>query len=246
MLYRKGIKAHFGKFYIATWRPGKLVALGDIVTFRSDGTFDHQSSLNKLGVDFEVRLDKTESQESGSSKKGVTTRVKLAGEASFPGSALKDPEAGIVIELNGKGSFVFQFDDVKYHTITHLDPVNRAIESLFKRGVWQRDWCLITEVVDVGSATIAVSKSSGGKLEIRAKAGIGSKVTDVDIADASLGLEFAGERNLEEKIVGDEATPVFRAIRMKNRLPRAMAVDTAGQNESFEMEDFELDVDNLS
>jgi len=71
-------------------------------------------------------------------------------------------------------------------------------------------------LVRAESATILISGSTSSRIELKATANIGAD--KLDIADASLSLNIAFEKNIGTKIVAEKGlTPLFKVRRGRER-----------------------------
>lgn len=76
---------------------------------------------------------------------------------------------------------------------------------------------MIIELVNAKSATILISSSSNGKIELKAKGEI--EAAKLDIADAELDFELSFSKDLSTKIMAEESlTPLFKASKVMSRL----------------------------
>ncbi|MBO0950880.1 hypothetical protein [Fibrella forsythiae] len=210
--YTNEMHRKFGFFAIFT--PGTPLALGDIGTFDKN-QFKRISSLKeKFGIEPKIRLDTTREDIDYQSEGSVTISAKLSGVAALPGSALRDIDAGIIVEFNKENSTVFRAKGVLTHSIEDTISLGEQIVQLFKDSKWDKSWTVITELIVADSATILISQSADSKIELKATAQVDA--ADFDIADASLDFKAVFQRSLETNIVAKSGlTPLFRTMKIK-------------------------------
>ena len=75
---------------------------------------------------------------------------------------------------------------------------SKALEK-YKAKTWNRDWVVITELIQFASATIIISTGSNSVLELEASAD--SKDLSVRLADAKLGLKVVREQGSCTKFI---------------------------------------------
>ncbi len=212
--YTDEMEKYFG--YYATWNPGLNLALGDIGTFK-DNVFTKISDLDSFGVKFEVRDDPTKTDIEYSSKGSVTTSTKLSGAASPPGSVLTNVDAGIIVEFGKENSTLFKANGTVTPTIKDTTAIGNQVLELYKEGKWNKHWAIITELVKADSATVLISNSANGKIELKANANVNAP--SIDIADAEFKFSGQFSRGLDTRIIAQEGiNPLFKIMGIKTRI----------------------------
>lgn len=210
--YLKGMFARFG--YLATWMPNASMRLGDVGVM-SGGAFRRVTSLEDLGITFQVRRGSQPIDLSHSSEGGVSINLSGSGAAEAgPAQA----NAGVAVVFGSKGSFVFQATGCVEHSIEDQAKLGRDVIAKYKSGGdWDPDWVVINTVVEAKCATVLVSSSAEGKVELAAKGDLPPNGLALANADAGLHLtsiqgdvlHFVAQRGL---------TPMFRVSRIKRGL----------------------------
>lgn len=212
--YTRELRQQFG--YLATWLPGVPLALGDIGILKRN-TFTKISNLSNFDIDFKIEKDPTKSDLEYTSKGAVSITTKASGTVAPQGSVLGEVDAGITVEFSKDKAILFKANGTSSPIIEDQILLGRKILSLYKKGQWDKDWVVITELVQADSASILISSSSTGKIELKATGEL--KTANMDIADADLGLELSFSRDLSTKIIAENSlTPLFRAMQVKGRL----------------------------
>ncbi len=212
--YTNEMKRKFG--YYATWNPGVPLKLGDIGIFKRN-VFTRISGLDDFNISFEVRPDTTKTPLEHNSQGSVTITTKLSGTVAPQGSVLTDIDAGIIVEFSKENSTLFKANNTVTPSIKDTIQLGKEIISLFKEGKWDKNWVVITELVEAESATIIISNTSNSKIELKANANVGA--ANFDIADAKFEFSPQFTRGLETKIISAEGlTPLFKVMGMKTRL----------------------------
>ena len=211
--YTNEMRNKFG--YYATWTPDVHLNLGDIVTIDKN-EFTRLDNLVNLGIPFEILRDNTKSNLEYCSEKGVNIIQKLAGKAAPQGSMLKEADAGIIVEFSKEKSVLFKSENVTSPYIDKIISLGKRIIEKYNCGDWKKEWFVITELKEAESATIIISNSNKGKIELKANADIGA--TSLNIADASLNFSVAYDTGLSTKIIASEGiTPLFRLMGIKKK-----------------------------
>ena len=196
--------------YRATWFPGSPMKLGDVGRIE-DGVFVQESTLEDLGItNAKTASGDPFNEFNFTSKSGVTISSKNKGGAKIPGSYLDVEEAGFVISFGSNKSVVFKTGAPTEHKITNIAELKDQIKELYQRGKWERAWIVITSVIEVTAATIILSGSNEGQLDITAKGK--ATVAEKDLVNVDAGLEIKKSTDIAVNIVAQAgATPLYRA-----------------------------------
>ncbi len=195
--------------YRATWSPGSPMKLGDVGTIQ-DGVFVQESSLENVGItNATVESGESFNQFNYTSESGVSISTKAKGSAVLPGSQLTVEDAGFSIDLSNEKSVIFRTSKPTESKITNIANIRENIQELYQKGKWQRDWLVISSVIEVEAATIIVSGGKKGHLDISAKGK--AEVANSDIVNLDAGLEIKWSRDVAINIVAQQgATPLYR------------------------------------
>ncbi len=212
-MYTDELKKQFG--YLATWLPGTPIALGDIGKMEHN-VFNKISNLSDLGISFEVQADDTPSDIEHNSQGSVSVSFKAAGRAALPGSSLGELDAGISVSFSKEHAILFKANGTTSPSIKNQIGLGQEILKRYKAGDWDKNWVVVTEVVNADSATILISGSADSKIELKAKGGI--ELAKIDIADADLGLETTVSKDLSTKILAEKAlNPLFKVSKVQKK-----------------------------
>lgn len=212
--YTDEMKKKFG--YYATWNPGIPLKLGDIGIIKGN-VFTKISDLESCGMSFEIREDKTPISLEHNSQGSITFTTKLSGTAAPQGSILASADAGVIVEFSKENSTLFKAKNTTTPSIKDTTKLGDKIIKLYNEGKWNKSWVVITELVEAENATIIISNTSNGKIELKANANIDAP--KFDIADAKFDFSTQFSRGLETTIVSTAGlTPLFKVMGMKTRL----------------------------
>lgn len=210
--YTNEMHRRFGFF--AVWTPSLPLALGDIGTFNGKKFIRFSSLKTKFGISPEPLLYDAPETLNFNSQGSVTVTTKIKGSRTLPGSALRDIDAGFIVEFSKTNSTLFKANGVLTHSINDRVTFDQQILDLFKQGKWDKQWAIITELMVADSATVLISNQSDSKIELKANANVDA--VKLDIADASLDLSVVLTRSLETVIVAYKGlTPLFRTMKIK-------------------------------
>lgn len=227
--------------YRATWEPNRPLTIGAIVKLEK-GVFTILSSLEKEGVTMDLMDDVSEGTLDYSSTGSVQIGVKLAGQAPIAGSALTEADAGFSIDFTSEKSILFQADKTKTIQIINMGAIEREVIKRVNDGSWQKDWLIVTQLMQAETATIIISFSSNSKIDLKASANVG--VGKLKLTDASLGLNTVSEKGSHFKAIAAQGiTPLYRVMGYRHPLFGKEQLSTKGatdevQNEQFGVQDF--------
>jgi len=214
--YLKSMHKKFG--YRANWEPKRKMEVG-LIGKLFKGQFVIYSSLEKEGVPAQIESQGGSGNLEFTSEGGVHFTTKLKGELKPPQAAeLDEADAGVIIEFQKEDSVVFKAQNTINHVLTNLKDVEKAFIDKIndKSDDLDKDYVLITEVVEADSATVVVSNKKNAKMEIKANAE--AEIKNIDIADASLELKAVGQRNIETKVIAKANCQVlYKAMGIKKK-----------------------------
>lgn len=229
--------------YRASWDPGHTLKIGFVGKLDKAGVFIVYTSLQREGITPDVLSDVSEGQFDYSSHDQVDIAVKAAGTAPALGSALTEADAGFSVEFKSNRGIVFQADGFKTHQIVNISEVERQVLEKYKNGNWDKDWLIITKLVEASAATILISNSNNSKLELKAKAGVGTG--KLKLTDANLGLTVAREQGSTLKYISEKGlTPLYSLMGVRHPWlgsPSVVTKATVGQEateDDFKVQDF--------
>jgi hypothetical protein len=210
-LYLKEIHEKFS--YLATWLPNTNLKLGDVGVLQGE-VFKQMTTLKALGVPFKIQKGKDKLDYTWTSKSGVTLKAKVAGEVAA-GSALPLAEAGISIQFEKEGAFLFQAVGCIADEIEGKAAVGQAVLKLLKEKTWNPDWAVVDTLVRADCATIVVSNSGNAGLDLTTKA----PVAALNLANLDAGLSVNSQSgDLIRFIAAKGLAPLFRLSRVKQSL----------------------------
>ncbi|MDB5128351.1 hypothetical protein [Mucilaginibacter sp.] len=212
--YTNEMKDHFG--YYAAWQPGVPLQLGDIGVLNGN-LFTKISNLNNFTMPFQVRTDTSSNDLEYSSKGAVAITSKLSGTVSPEGSKLAQGDVGFILDFSSENAVYFKADKAMSDLIDDTITIGNKVIDLYGQGKWNKNWVIITELVNTETATIVISSTSNSSLELKATANV--QAADIDIADAQFGFKAAFSKGIDTKIIAqNNLTPLFKLQGIKTRI----------------------------
>jgi len=192
------------------------MSIGDIGVVNR-GQFHHRTSLQKLGISFDTKESPHTDDLEYTSSEGVKITYKMAGEAPIAGSKLAQAEAGVAMEFSRGESMYFRLKGVHTTMIDDIRALEQAIRQRKTSGDWENQWVIVTEVKRADSATIFLSSSANGQIELRASGKVNA--ADIDLADTDLGLQISRRSDMGLAILAKKGiTPLFKGMRLRTGL----------------------------
>lgn len=211
--YTTQLANHFG--YSGTWIPTAEVQLGDIGRLRKH-TYEHISTLELFGIDFEIRKGVTRGRLEYSSADSVKICFKAEGELPTINSALKLNDNGITVSFNSKGAVLFQATNCEVYSIVDQHNLAKKVLPFYESKKWAADYVIITEVVKSERATILVSTSKDAVIEFKTESNL--KLDLFELVNPKVGLEIVKSNNICFKIIAENGlTPLFKAKGIKRK-----------------------------
>ncbi len=212
---------------------GLALEVGDVISVDRNGEFTLEGSCaSLLGIDPGTpRPDSGNGQVNYSQVSGdkTTCTFRLAGAASTLFPDLPTAKAGFDINFTNADSWVLAYTDRSLSTMENVNRFRERILDTFKRGVWQPDWALVTEVATAGRMTLLASRTRNTKVAI-------SLSGTVD-ANAALEVQLTAGASVErvsnqiiQCITGAPRVVACRALRVQDhwwRNPEIGSLDHA-------------------
>lgn len=222
-LYSKGIKRKLENYW-AAWLPSTRFAIGDIGTLNGY-LFEKVGTLDELKLKYYAETDNDPSPLDISSESGVAVSFKAAGETNSAFAHVGAAEAGLKIEFGSQGAFILQAPETFGSEIGDRLSVRRRIIGAFNKGIWEKDWLVITRLVKATSVTVLISKSSNASLELTAKANLSGAVAALGAANAGITVKY--QQGDTVSIIGARnVTPLFQLSRLKTSFFAAPKLET--------------------
>jgi hypothetical protein len=205
--------------YYPAWPPSAPHALGAVGRLEN-GQFQQLTTLSNLGIAFKEVRGPRGADLSLSSGQSVSVQIKAEGE-TLAGSSLPKAKAAAVVEFKSAGAFVFQALGPTVLWIDDKVGLSEQILNKFRsknnagKREWEEDWCVITEVVSTDSATILISTSNEGRLELSAEGMI--PAGPVPLASVGGGLTVTKKVGevLTYVMNQEKQTPLLRLMRVR-------------------------------
>ena len=220
-LYVREIYSRFQ--YLAAWLPNANLSLGD-VGVHEGGRFKRMSALKDLGLPFRVRIGTNPIDFTYTSESGVTVATKIGGKVAA-GTSLPLGQADISIQFSRKGAFLFQAIGCSTEEIEDKMALGQVIIRLVKEGSWEPSWAVVDTLVRADTATIVLSNSRTGAVELTAKA----PVSVANLANVAVGLSVTSQTgDIIRFIAAKGLSPLFRLSKVKQSFLSKIVGGTEG------------------
>lgn len=211
--YSNELFQQFG--YFTTWLPNLKLELGD-VGYLKNNQFTKVTTLSDLNIPFSEDEVQNSITIDYASSGGVSVQFKGEGELPIPNSTLLQTDAGCIIQFSKENALLFKSDKTKTSTIRDNWQLGQKIIEHYKAKKWQRDWVVITELIQTGSTSILMSNSANAKIEL--KGNIESTNQNIPILSAELSI--VQHQNIALRILGETGlTPLFKSMKIKGLNP---------------------------
>lgn len=202
--------------YRATWLPQVKMEVGQIGKFY-DKKWVVEGHLSDLGIDITAASNQVEGGLEFTSQEGVSISTKLKGGSANVLANVADAAADVTIAFGKENSIVFKANDVTLHQLEKKMFLKDKILTLWEKGTWDKDYLIVSEVIEAASATIIVSGGANAKIELNASGDIGGKA--FDLADAEAGFQVAKDNNIGVKVIAQSSiTPLYNVLGIRKSL----------------------------
>jgi len=214
-LYSDEVKKNFKVLY-ANWEPGGPIELGDYGLM--DGNiFIPQGKLKNDFPEFagnviQITPDPTKDQKEFKSESGVEVNLLSKGSVSESGTTLI--KASLEVKFSNKDSIFFNAADCTTTRITNKAKIGEILKQLLKDRKWQKEYCVVTDLVEAGRTIIAISQSNNSGISFEADS---PTVEKINLADAGIKINITSERSIGYKVDAAEGLFIlFGLCKIKN------------------------------
>ncbi|UCE26821.1 MAG: hypothetical protein JSW52_10825 [Candidatus Coatesbacteria bacterium] len=201
----------------ANWEPGKPVELGHVGLI-DDHKFEHKGNLLDIiketgeTVDLEVVKDDERDQKLFASEDACKFKIYAKGGVDINGTVCAN--AGIDVEFTSQKGAFFNASECVHDMYANKIKIEKIILKLLEGGLWDKRWAIVTDIVHAGATTVIVS--GGKKASIKLEAG--ADIEQIDLADASIGLNISHMENVGyHEVTAVGMTPLIGLSKIKKR-----------------------------
>ncbi len=191
-IYTSAVYGNLRPLY-GNWLPDKPVELGDYGILH-DRAFMQIGNVRQLGITFQPRKDSAGDQIIFSSKGSARVTLKPAGSGPVAGGA--NVKASLQIDFSSEDSVFFNAAGCAYNMIQDKAGLGKDIMKRFENRTWDRQWAVVTDIVQAGATTIAASGGHSSSIVFEAD----GNVPQINLADASVSLSVASCSNVALQI----------------------------------------------
>jgi hypothetical protein len=178
----------------ANWEPGQPISLGDYGLLQGS-IFVRLGSIQDLGITIQERSDKKKDQKFFSSKGSADVKFTSAGLA--PAGGTVNLKASLEVDFSNERAVFFNAADCQYSMVADKVALGDEVMKRYRDRKWKRGWTIVTDLVQAGATTLAVSGGSSSSIIFEAA----GNVPNIDLADASIGLSIKSARNVGYQVV---------------------------------------------
>ena len=195
----------------ANWEPTKPIKLGDF-GLMNDNFFNHLGNISAFKINFNVRESPAKDYKNFSSRGSVS--VSTHDKGSFPINGIMNASAALEINFSNEDAVFFNAADCNYKMIDDKVRLGEEIMEKFHAQVWKHEWAIVTDLVQAGSTTVAISGAKNAGLLLEAK----GNVQQMALADASIGLNVKNSTNVGYQVISaDGLIPLIGLCKIQPR-----------------------------
>jgi hypothetical protein len=226
--YAREMNEKFG--YFATWLPNVRVKLGDVGVVR-DHVFEPVSSLEQMGIAFDVDRDRQTADLDYTSSDSVSIETKVSGAVHDPAATTASADGNISISFSRANAVVFQASGCLTSKIADVKSLGDQILSLYNRDKWDPDHVVVTDLVTAAGATILISNGQNAHIDLALKGQAAPAMAK--LADANANLTVTRAVGIGTRIVAAAGlTPLFKVAGVRRRFFRDDQFARRGANDA--------------
>lgn len=197
--------------YFGAWHPTNKIQLGDIGILKRY-QFERMANLSDLGISFETLMYDNGGKLDFSSDKNMTIKVNTNASTVEEGGLGK---GGMVLDVNfsAEKAILLKVEGTKIMTIANQLNLAEEIERRFnkpERGdTWEKNWVVVTEVIEGKEGTIIVSEGKEGQLSLKAQGEV--EPANFHLASAAAKFDTVYQHSIGTTAIGREGiSPLFK------------------------------------
>ncbi len=213
-LYANELKRHF-KILYANWEPGGPLHLGDYGIL--DGNiFIPKGNLKNDFIEFKgnvikITADPTADHKEFKSERAVEINLVAKGTVT---AGIPLAKAALEVKFGRKDSIFFNAAGCTTNRISNKLKVGEILKELLKEKKWEKEYCVVTDLVKAGRTVIAISQGRNSTISFEAES---PAVERINLADASVKLNLTSERSIGYKVDGAEGLDILLGLcKIKN------------------------------
>ncbi len=200
--------------------------LGQIITFSRRHGFTPIGNIgdNYFGIENykpKIIRGKSVADIDFGTETGVNIQAKLEGNAALTGSKLTKADAGFRITFENEASYLLLTKNTTVDIIENTAELGSKITNLYKAGSWNRNWMVITQIVNAQTTTLLIAQKSGAFYEIKASGKINGFKDE--LVNGNTNFSLAASNGMYTSIIGQKGPfyPLFklRGIRIRRLRP---------------------------
>lgn len=230
-ILKKYNKHLLGKGFNGSLSINQPYRLGHIITFDKRSGFEivghisneyfnlkefdpiEKSSISKVDIDF-------------GSETGVNIETKISGSAQIPNSRLSIEDSGLLIEFESDASYLLKTGGTSVHFIENVAELGKLVSQLYVEKKWNRNWFIITHLIEAERATLLISKSSNSKIELRANGAL-KAISEADLVGIDVSFSVLSKKEMSTNIIGKDG-PYFPLFKVNGIMVRRLFPQPVG------------------
>lgn len=226
-MYCRSVRRDSG-LYFAAWTPLAKYRLGDVGVLENGTMFVQKTRLADEGIAWEEEPDTSPGSLDLTSKQGTSFSLKIAGQVNPSAPHIPQGDAGVVVTLGREASYIIRSDEVLEPRIRNMASVEREVMERFREKRWQKEWVIVSQVVQCTKADILITKSANATVEIRARGSVAAGST-VNLGNVDAGFEIVHTSGAIFNFLNTrDSSPLFQLVGIRSRFPFGHRIGTRG------------------
>jgi hypothetical protein len=178
------------------WPVDKQLRLGDYGVLKNH-QFKKQANIEKFGITFKTEKSPSTAHYRFASKGNAQITFNPKAEIKLEG-VLKILKANLDIKFSDENAVFFNAAECSNVSIADCDQLGKDIISLKKKGLWNTDHLIITELINSNSTTTLVSGNASSSILLEAET---PEIPVIALANAGIKLNSISEKGIGFSVV---------------------------------------------
>jgi hypothetical protein len=212
-IYAKAVHEKSG--YWGTFPLDHPLEVGDVIKFDDGRIMEISNIFNWPGFKDAMPIDRTPVESASSWSRHAAKSREMVASGGATTTVGAGANAEVKVSFSEEGGFVLEYMGGEYTKLRDVEQARKWVLGLAKNGEWNKEYALVTEVVEASLVTVLVSSAQQASIVLSASASVPAELTGVNLADPKFGFKESSSDEGIYKSFSKVAYPLYRIIRIR-------------------------------
>jgi hypothetical protein len=189
--------------------------IGEIIKQDKEGGMSHVGDIQtKLGAGVIFRIESSPVSAAVTWSHHASRNRAATAEGGATAATGVGAQAAVKVSFSAIAGFVLDYVAGTYHRLVDVDAAKRAVLGLAKNGEWERDYVLVTEMIEASPATVIASSAQNSSILLNASVALPANVGGINLADPKFGFSSSSSTEGVYQSVSARSFPLYHCIKV--------------------------------